>query len=251
MYNLPSPEPMSMYTVRMKAEALFWDYVKEVGEDYILKNGLNFDDAYDSVIYPRYEIAMDRNIDLGVDDDGIEIFGQFLPHHNVALISRNLIVRNDPRLLFTTIHEVVGHGILHGNYLRKTGKDYPHLYSTRESIFMENAFEHQANTMAINFVAPEGFVLALYWKVFGTRRNINYTGPGRYSLCFNNKNWSVWANSPYHLAWLIAKKLKHYFWGLSTESLMYRVLKAVINCNGYNNRNFSSSRKIDSIGDLL
>lgn len=249
---LPCPEPMSEQQICQRAHKLFWDYVREVGESYIMRVGIDFDDVYDSIIYPNYEICLDTSIDLDVDDRGDEILGQFLPEDNTVLISSRLIARNDPRRVFTTLHEVVGHGILHGNFLRKNSKNYPNLYSTEESMkLIENTFEGQANAMAVNFLSPEGFVLALYRKVFGTWRKINYIGPGRYNLYVNGVDCSVWAASPYQLAWAVAKRIKHYFWGLSTESIMYRVLKVAIERNGHNNRDFSSPNRIFSVGECL
>ena len=249
--RFPSPKPMSEQMIREKALGLFWDYVREVGEGYILRNGVNFDDMYDAIIYPRYEISLDTKIDLGYNENDEEILGQFIPEDNIARISERLVINNDPRRIFTTVHEVVGHGVLHGNFLRETKKDYPALYSTDKSMKFENTFEWQANTMAKNFICPEGLVLALYWKVFGTRRKIPYVGPRRYCLNVNGKGCSVWAASPYQLAWEITKRIKHYFWGLSKESITYQVLNVAVEANGYSNRDFGYSRKTESIGGLL
>ena len=107
--RFPSPKPMSEQMIREKALGLFWDYVREVGEGYILRYGINFDDMYDAIIYPRYEISLDTKIDLGYDENDEEILGQFIPEDNIARISERLIINNDPRRIFTTVHEVVGH----------------------------------------------------------------------------------------------------------------------------------------------
>lgn len=251
-YELPCPMPMSMSCVRKKAESLFWDYVQVVGVDYIIRNGIDFNEAYDAIIYPRYEIILDCNTYLDGDNDDDEILGQYLPKDNVAIINKTLIDSNDPRRVFTTVHEVVGHGILHGDYLRKTGRDFPALFSTEKSMrLMDNTFEAQANTMAAHFISPLGLVLALFKKVFGTWDKIRYTGPGKYRLNVNGMSRSVWAQSPYQLAWQVAIRLKQYFGGLSTESLMYRVLEVAIDSNGYGNRDFGSQGKVDSIAEII
>jgi hypothetical protein len=154
--------------------------------------------------------------------------------------------------VFTALHEVVGHGILHGKFLRETGEEYPNLHSTEKSMsLIENTFEHQANQMATNFICPEGLVRALYWKLFRTRRKINYVGPGEYCLNVNGKSTWIWAASPHQLAWAIVKRLKHYFWGLSSECLIYQILQVAIDSNGFCNKDFSHTRNVDSIGDSM
>ena len=251
-YELPCPIPMSMTCVRKKAESLFWDYAREVGVEYILRVGFDFNDAYDAIIYPRYEIELDENTYLDVDNNGDEILGQYLPKENVAIINKTLIDNKDPRRVFTAIHEVVGHGVLHGDYLRKTGRDFPNLFSTEESMkLMDNTFEEQANTMAANFISPLGLVLALFKKVFGTWDKIRFTGSGRYSLNVNGMDCSVWAESPRQLGQQVAKRLKHYFWGLSMESLTIQVMKVAIDSNGFSNKDFGYPNKIDSLGDVI
>jgi hypothetical protein len=256
MYQLPEPEPTSEQELRKRGQAVFWEYVREVGENYLFSHGLDFDEAYDAVIYPNYEIELYKETDLGVDDEGMEILGEFLPKDNVALINKRLFERNDPRRVFTMSHEVVGHGILHGKFLRENARKYPKLHTTEEGIKQSiwkhfNTFEWQANTFAASFIAPAGYVLALYWKLFGTKRRINYVGPGRYSLCFNDNTFYVNVASPYQLAWIIAKRIKHYFWGLSTESLLYVVLEVAIETNGFTNRDFVNIRSTVHIGESI
>jgi hypothetical protein len=248
MYQLPNPPAMSEQQIRQRAESIFWEYVGEVGENYLFSRGIDFDEVYEAVIYPRYEIEFVKTEDLGVDDDGIEILGEFLPKDNTALISRRLFDNADPRKVFTECHEVGGHGILHGQFLRENATKYPKLYTTEKAIIETedvwrkfNTFERQANTFAASFIAPAGYVLALYWKLFGAKRRVNYTGPGRYSLCFNDYTYYVNVASPYQLAWIIAKRMKHYFWGLSTESLSYKVLEVAIETNGFTNRDFGGA----------
>ena len=239
MYQLPSPEPMSELQIIEKAYQLFKKVIRELGENHVLNVGFDFEEAYDAVIYPDYEIQLIKNEDLGVDDDGCEILGQFLPKDNVALINKKLYENSDPRRVFTAVHEVVGHGILQGKFLRDNSSKYPKLYDTEESIsVMGNTFERQANTMAANFITPGPFVLFLFMKLFRTKKKINYIGPRRYSLYFNGTDYFVNVSSPFELAWQIAKRIKHYFWGLSTESIAYRVLEVAINQNGFNNKDF-------------
>jgi hypothetical protein len=256
MYQLPNPPAMSEQQIRWKAQSIFLEYVREVGESYLFSHGIDFDEVYDAVIYPRYEIELVKTEDLGVDDDGTEILGEFLPRDNTALISKRLFDNIDPRRVFTECHEVTGHGILHGQFLRRNASKYPKLYTTEKVINKTgdiwkkfNTFEWQANTFAASFIAPAGYVLALYWKLFGAKKRVNYIGPGRYSFCYNGNTFYVNAASPYQLAWIIAKRMKHYFWGLSTESLSYKVLEAAIETNGFTNRDFGGAGIPQHLGE--
>lgn len=240
---------------------MFWEYVSEVGESHLLNRGIDFNEVHLAVIYPRYEIELITTEDLGVDDDGLEILGQFLPKDRTALVSKRLFDNTDPRRVFTECHEAAGHGILHGPFLCENARKYPKLFTTEKAINTTpgifdwkkfNTFEWQANTFAANFIAPLGYVWALYKKAFGTNRKIKYTGPSKYCLCFFGNSFYVYVSSPRNLAWHIAKRMKKYFWGLSTESLAYRVLEVVIDKNGYNDGDFfADSKSISPIGQIV
>jgi hypothetical protein len=86
-----------------------------VGREYILYNGLHFDDFYEKVIFPRFQIDLYEDEDLGFDDDGRKRLGRYDVLRNAAhldlVISRD---GGDPRRIFTCWHEVAGHGALHG-----------------------------------------------------------------------------------------------------------------------------------------
>lgn len=114
---------------------------------------------------------------------------------------------------------------------------------------MENSFERQANTFAANVVAPRNYVYCIFVKLFGSRRKIRFCGAGRYSLCFNNISWFVYANSPFELAWITAKGIQHYFWGLSAEVIAYQLLEVAIDNNGYNWRSFRESKMVPTLGE--
>ena len=90
----------------------------------------------------------------------------------------------------------------------KNAKKYNKLYTTEKSMkLMENSFERQANTFAANVVAPRNYVYCIFVKLFGSRRKIRFCGAGRYSLCFNNISWFVYANSPFELACVLSARL--------------------------------------------
>jgi hypothetical protein len=255
MYTLPKPIPMSKQQIREEAHQLWLEYLAEVGADYVLKHGIDFDEMYLAVIYPHHEISLDKNQDLGVDDFGEPILGKFSPKDNTALVDRKLFEENDPRRVFTEWHETVGHGILHGPFLRKTASDHPKLFTTPKGIsLLENAFntyEWQANALAANVAAPKMYIHCLYAKLFGTRRRVKYCGPRWYSLIFNDMCWLVYAGSPLNLAWKIARRIRFYFWGLSIEAIAYQVLDVVIDQNGYDKGEIWPKEPVPKFMDAL
>lgn len=251
MYKLPTPEPMSKQQILAKAHQFSLEYIREVGAEHVLNCGIDFDEVYDTVIIPRYEVTLIKSEDLGVDDFGDSILGQFIPKEKAALIDKKLLELRDPRRVFTEWHESTGHGVLQGGFLRKTVSKNQKIYSTEKSLFLiENTFEWQANTFAANVAAPRSYVWCIFRKLFGMNRKITYCGPSRYSLIFNNIFWPVYACSPLNLAWRIAKKIRHYFWGLSIESLAYQVLEVAIDMNGHDRGNFWAPKQ-DSLGGIL
>lgn len=259
MYQLPQVAPMSELQLLHKAHEIWLKFVRAVGPEYILNHGVDFDELYDSVVYPEYEIELVRNENLGVDDEGTRILGKFLPKDNTALVDKKLFETEDPRRVFTQCHEVLGHGILHGPFLRKNAHKYARLYSTEKAVGLAqstfdwkkfNTFEWQANTFAANVITPKNYIWCLCIKLFGMKHKINYIGPTKYCLYFNGKDSFVNVGSPYQLAWQIAKRMKGYFWGLSTESLSYSVLDIAIYTNGYNNRDFGRCTFASPIGKV-
>lgn len=239
MSILPEPPPISKVQILENAHIVWLEYIKEVGPEYVLRCGVDFDKVYEAVLYPKYEIFLDREQDLGVDDFGDPILGRFIPKENTALIDKKLFELRDPRRVFTEWHETAGHGILHGAFLRKNVSRKAKLFTTEKSMkLIENTFEWQANTFGVNVAAPRIYVWCMYRKLFGTNRKIRFCGPCRYCLILNNKHWYFYATSPYQLAWIIAKKMQHYFWGLSAQSLTYRVLEVAIDNNGYGQGDF-------------
>lgn len=248
MYKLPSPEPMSKLQIIERSHQFWLEYVKEVGLQYVLDNGIDFDDVYDAVIYPKYEIHLEKNVNLGVDDSGDQILGQFLPKDNTALVNKTLFDTEDKRKVFTQWHEVAGHGVLQGSWLRKNREKYPNLFTTQKSMnLIENNFEMQANTFAVNVAAPMNFVDYIYRLLFGINRKIPYCGPGNYSLNYQR----VYIKSPLDLAWKIAKKMQRFYGGLSAESLAYQVLKVCVHLNGYNQGSFGVSRFVPNWDEAL
>jgi hypothetical protein len=242
MYEFPCIRPMSKELIRQEAHLLWVKYVQVVGPEHVLNHGVDFNELYDALIYPQYEIELVRDQTLGLADDGSQILGEFLPKDNTALVDKSLYETGDHRFVFTVSHEVIGHGVLHGPFLREHAKEYATLLSTERSTGLTasgfdwsqmNTFEWQANAFAAHVIAPRTYVWCLWVKLFGTDRKMGYRGPGCYHLTFKDMSLPVKINSPFQLAWIIAKKMEHYFWGLSTQCIAYQVAAAVVDYRGY------------------
>jgi len=262
MYKFPPVKPMSMQQIWDESFDLWLQFVAEVGKDHLFRHGTNFDEYYDALLYPKYEITLERDVDLGVDDDGIQIFGKYLPKDNTALVDRKLFQTKDPRKVFIEIHEVIGHGVLHGPFLRENASKYPKLYTTKEGIGLEdkgtsfnwkqmNTFEWQASAFAVNAFAPRNFVWCMYRKIFEVDRKIKFRGADSYILVCNNKPRRVFVRSPLQLAWVIARQIQPYFWGLSAQSLAYQVLEVAVDSNGYPQGDLSEWGSAVRIGEII
>ena len=225
-----SAERMSECEVVDRADRFWWKVLGEFGKGYILTHGLSFDDAYDAVIYPQYEVILEKNVDLGVDDFGVPILGQYLPKEMTALVDRKIVATDDPRLSFVSWHEASGHGVLQGKYLKECSGKIRKLYDTDPSMrLIENAFESQANLFARHTAAPIPLVWVAFKRVFGISRKIPFCGPGVYML--NGRK--EYAESPIELAWKVAQRMRHYFGGLSAECLAYQLIRIAVDPNGY------------------
>jgi len=262
MQTYPPPKSISKVQIRQEAFDLWLEFVAEMGVGYVLRHGVDFDDFYDAVLYPKYEITLVANEDLGVDDDGSQIFGKYLAKDNTAFVNRKLFDDNDPRKVFTEIHESIGHGVLHGPFLRENAQKYPKLYTTEDGIGLTgtgtgfnwkqmDTFEWQANAFAVNAFAPRNYVWCLYSKMFDMERKIRYCGPSTYCLVCNGTSYRVFVSSPLQLAWVIAKRMQPYFWGLSAQSLAYQVLAVAIDSNGYSQGGLNNWDSAKSIGEIL
>src|SRR4051812_22864053 len=102
----------------LAAESLALDYLDLVGRERA-SLGMDFDRVFEELIYPKYEVDLIDNIDLGRDEFGKRILGQYDPLTNNLFFDPML--RGDPRRVFTQWHEI-GHVILHGKWVRRRAK---------------------------------------------------------------------------------------------------------------------------------
>jgi hypothetical protein len=77
-----TPPPLSSGQVIEHADKLIKEYCSIVGRSALVHYGLRFEDVYEQVIYPKYEIELDETQELDVDDNGTKILGCFEPIQN-------------------------------------------------------------------------------------------------------------------------------------------------------------------------
>ena len=79
----------------------------------------SFDAIYSEIIYPMYEIEIKEIAISDLMKKAPKFLGEYDPFENTAYIDRIINEdSDDPRRAFTLWHEVGGHGILQGDWLR-------------------------------------------------------------------------------------------------------------------------------------
>jgi len=216
----------STSAIIQEAEALGEEVIRVLNYPAALLS-ISFDAAYEQVIYPTYGIGLVDTEDLGVDAiNGDKILGKYDPIENVAYIDRTLM--HDPRREFTCWHEVGGHGILQGDWLRKELARLHrqcHVETTEANldIATSDLLERQANLFAAHTGAP---TLLLYYAIddlLNLTRPIRYVGPTYYTLDFHGDCRRYMVESLNHLYWILAKQVQWRFGSLSIEALSYRI----------------------------
>jgi hypothetical protein len=192
---------------------------------------MSFDVAYEHVIYPDYGLELEEDTNLGFDEFGEKVLGLFDPRANRAYIDICLHPREgDPRRAFTCWHELAGHGILHGPWVRR---EIERLGSTMAIQVTElsirpdttNVLERQANLFAAHAAAPTWLVVHAIRKRFGylPHNRLTYTGPGQYSFTLDRGTRLHVVKSFQEFCTRTAYYIKPFFGGLSVEALSYRV----------------------------
>ncbi|MEM9913803.1 MAG: hypothetical protein AAF911_02455 [Planctomycetota bacterium] len=114
-----SPPEWSKRDIIAKALHLSYRFQAIKGVEYFARNGYSFWELYDCLIFPNYKIEIIEDQDFGAAGLDETVLGAYDANENVALISSLLSEkRNDPRRIWTLAHEVLGHGVLHGKWLR-------------------------------------------------------------------------------------------------------------------------------------
>jgi len=222
------PEILKTSEIQERAEQLTLAYAEQVGLE-VARLGINFQVVYEEVIYPDFGIELQEGLDLGFDDSGKKLFGRFLPMENIVQIDR--IISDDPKhpqRAFTNWHEVGGHGVLQGDWLRKQLKLHGGsscIATTEDSLSFDviSALERQANVYAARAGAPNWLLYHVVNETMDLSRPIRYIGPSKYTLQIQGRTETVNVKSFEHLCWIIGKQIQFRFGWLSAEALGYRI----------------------------
>jgi hypothetical protein len=224
--RLVEAPPFSDRRIIQSAEELTKKYVQATSPDPMLLT-INFDHVYENYIYPEYGIALEEDCNLGHDEQGKKILGRFDIETNTAFIDASLGPGSrDPRRAFTCWHEVGGHGVLQGEWLRRELGRFHRFIMTTEEIFdgkTHNELERQANLFAARSAAPTWFLQHVIHEVYAPTHPIRYTGPGRYCLSINGATRYHDVEDFNFLCRIVAYYINSRFGGLSSEALGYRI----------------------------
>ena len=222
--------PFSREQISHFSKALVDQYMKRVGEDRFLENGMCFPELFEEVIYPDYEIELIEGADLGRDCNGKKLLGMFDVEANTVFIDQSIGPESgDPRRTFTLHHEIIGHAVLHGPWLRaefERLKQRPFLATTQDSIdeMTTDRLERQANLIAGQTSAPTRLVkYALMRKFMLTKKLAFFGGPCGYWLEVDGASRRFNVDDFSDLCRIIARLIQDRFDGLSIQSLSYRV----------------------------
>lgn len=211
------------------AKRLSRQYAEKVGLRLVLAGGLTFESVHKHFILPYYGIQLIEDIDLGVTGDGKKILGQYDVENNIAYLDSCMNRdKGDPRRVFTCWHEVGGHGILQGDWLRSELRRIdrnPMIVTTETSITPQTTavLERQANLFAAHAAAPHWLITHAVQRTFQLSRPFRFIGPGVY--CFDVGSGTRYRDigSFGELCRVIAHYIHGYFGGLSKEALGYRI----------------------------
>ena len=211
------------------AQRLMVQYESIVGRDYIKKEGLHFDHFYERVIFPKFNISLYEDEDLGVDADGRKLLGRFDIRGNVAHLDQAISRESkDPRRIFTCWHEVAGHGVLQGEWLRNqldpsSGCAFIDVTEYSLSPYDERILERQANLFASHLAAPGWLIKHAIEKIFRPNGPFVFKEPCNYWLDVQGLGTNGYVVDAGQLCQRIGSKISGHFGGLSAEAIGYRI----------------------------
>lgn len=217
--------PLSRKEIVTQAEALAARFLLDFWKGRVQTRlvCISFDAVYDNLIYPEYEIGLIEDEDLGVSDTGEKILGRYDPHSNTAYIDHSL--RNDPRRAFTCWHEVAGHGVLQGEWLRQRRVQNSGVVTTQSTLspMTVNTLERQANIFAAHAAIPTALLAQAIIDVFDPDGAFEYRGPGRYTFSVNRRTLRRDIADFTEYAWMVSSFLRNRFGWISAECISYRL----------------------------
>lgn len=225
--NLQAPR-WSRREIIDAAGRLMARYEAIVGRDYIQSHGLHFNDVYERLLYPEFQIDLYEEADLGTDDHGEKILGRYDVDANVAHLDRVIAPESgDPRRAFTCWHEVAGHGALQGDWLREQlaagGRGFVNVTDVSLSPDEERVLERQANLFAAHLAAPDWLINYAVHTILRPTRRFVFFGPCLYWLDVHGVPIRKHVADVADLCGWIGSKIAGYFGGLSAQALGYRI----------------------------
>lgn len=224
----PPPPPFPPSHIQAVAAQIYSDYARAVGRERLLSRGVLFRELYEEVLYPLYEIGLEEGHELGFAVDGEKILASFDVDANVVLVDQCIGPNSgDPRRTFTLHHEVIGHGVLQGKWLRdqRAAGHLGLVMTTDQSICSPtlDRLEKQANAIAALTAAPTEVVIAAIAATYRPTKRFRFLRPCHYCLTPHGQTHRVWVDNAQELCACIAFHIRDRFDGLSTEALGYRV----------------------------
>lgn len=229
-YRLDLTLPVaSEQELERKASLLFGRFLRCVGRRHIDRFGLRFEDVHRHV-GKSYGVKLIEGQKLG-SDRGCKILGVYQPWSNTAEIDECIgPSSDDPRRVFTLYHEVFGHGVLQGRWMREQMQEAVSnkLIVTEDSFSVgtERRAEWQANRFGAAVAAPKTLVSAAIMLHFNGP--VVYRGGSMYWLPSGNGSRPVAVGSYEHLCTIVAAIIQPHFGGLSVTALSKRVAKCYL-----------------------
>jgi hypothetical protein len=195
------------------------EYISELGPMALEEMWLDLSGLYESVIYPKYELGLRSDMDLG-EIDNAKVLGKTLTSDRLILIDRAIAPPNrDARYSFTAGHEI-GHGVLH--------QDRVELFrDTKDSLFGPDGrdrYEVEANWFAAELLMPHWLVKRQFVNCYRPNRPLHYAGPGGYTLDVFGNCHPIRVGCLGDFCRAVARPLQVFFFGVSKTALGLRLL---------------------------
>lgn len=224
------PPPFSKRQIIEKADALIRPFVQSMPLRRFLEVGHSFDTVYEELIYPEYEICIEEHHDLGFRSLNEKILAEYLPEKRVVLVDKVIGPDSgDPRRCFTLWHEVLGHGVLQGDWFCRSIQR-SRITTTSISLLpsVEVKVEQQANLFAAHCAAPIPLLKLAVRHVLSPSAELSFYEPCRYWLTANGVTRSRHVEDIDDVYMFIAQQIRHLFVGLSLQSLSIQLKAARI-----------------------
>jgi hypothetical protein len=215
---VPACNQLTKIQIQALARGLVNEYISELGPLALEEMWLDLNGLYESVIYPKYELALRSDMDLG-EIDSAKVLGKTLTSDRLILIDRAISPPNrDARYSFTAGHEI-GHGVLH--------RDRAVLFrDTKDSLFGPDGrdrYEVEANWFAAELLMPDWLVKRQFVNCYRPSRPLHYAGPGAYTLDVFGHCDRVRVGSLGEYCRAVARPLQVFFFGVSKTALGLRL----------------------------